>query len=138
VNETDATELVTGLYDCWYSKLVHFAVRTTENYALAEDLSQDAFMQLYLALRAGQNIEHPKAWTLCVLRRAMIKRMKDRLRFEVIEDMEAAGRLPTHNSGQYGLADIQSLFSTLSSREEEVLLLRLEAMKYRKRVVCPC
>jgi RNA polymerase sigma-70 factor (ECF subfamily) len=132
VSENDATELVTELYDRWYTKLVHYAVRTTENYALAEDLSQDAFMQLYLALRAGKEIEHPKAWTLCVLRRAMSKRMKDRFRYEEIEEAEAADRLPSKNSSQFDLTDIQALLSILSSREEEVLLLRLEAMKYRE------
>ena len=71
MNENDAGELVTALYDRWFTKLVAFAARATESHELAEDLAQDSFMQLYLAVRAGKDIEHPKAWTLCVLRRAM-------------------------------------------------------------------
>jgi DNA-directed RNA polymerase specialized sigma24 family protein len=71
VNEDNATDLVTGLFDRWYMSLVRYAVRMTANYDLAEDLAQDTFMQLYQALRAGKNIEHPKAWTICVLRRTM-------------------------------------------------------------------
>jgi RNA polymerase sigma-70 factor (ECF subfamily) len=132
VNEHDATELIAGLYDRWYIKLVHYAVRTTENYPMAEDLSQDAFLQLYQALRAGKEIEHPKAWTLCVLRRTMVRRMKERTRYEALEEFEADGKRPPERSYQADLVDIAALLSVLSPREEEVLLLRLEAMKYRE------
>jgi DNA-directed RNA polymerase specialized sigma24 family protein len=59
VNENDATDLVTALFDRWYMSLVRYALRTTENYDLAEDLAQDTFMQLYQALRTGKSIEHP-------------------------------------------------------------------------------
>ena len=132
VNENDATELVTALYDRWYTKLVAFAARATENYALAEDLVQESFMQLYLAVRAGKDIEHPKAWTLCVLRRAMSRRMRERFRCDSLDEAEQAGRLPMTIPKRLALSDIRSLLSMLSAREEEVLLLRLEAMKYRE------
>jgi RNA polymerase sigma-70 factor (ECF subfamily) len=132
VNENDATELVTALYDRWYTKLVAFAARATESYALAEDLVQESFIQLYLAVRAGKDIEHPKAWTLCVLRRAMNRRMRERFRWDSLDEAEQAGRLPITMPKPLALSDIRSLLSTLSAREEEVLLLRLEAMKYRE------
>jgi DNA-directed RNA polymerase specialized sigma24 family protein len=77
VNENDATDLVAALFDRWYMSLVRYALRTTANYELAEGLAQETFMQLYQALRTGTNIEHPKAWTICVLRRAMSRRMRD-------------------------------------------------------------
>ena len=132
VNENDATELVTALYDRWYTKLVAFAARATESYELAEDLAQESFMQLYLAVRAGKDIEHPKAWTLCVLRRAMSRRMRERFRCDSLDEAEQAGRLPMTIPKRLALSDIRSLLSMLSAREEEVLLLRLEAMKYRE------
>jgi RNA polymerase sigma-70 factor (ECF subfamily) len=132
VNENDASELVTALYDRWFTKLVAFAARATESHELAEDLAQDSFMQLYLAVRAGKDIEHPKAWTLCVLRRAMNRRMRERFRCDSLDEAEQAGRLPITIPKRLALSDIRSLLSTLSAREEEVLLLRLEAMKYRE------
>jgi RNA polymerase sigma factor (sigma-70 family) len=132
VNENDASDLVTTLYDRWYMSLVRYALRSTENYEVAEDLAQDTFIQLYQALRAGKNIEHPKAWTLCVLRRAMNRQMKDRTRFEQLEEAEIAGETLTDMPGFFGPVDILTLLSVLSPREEEVLLLRLEAMKYRE------
>jgi RNA polymerase sigma factor (sigma-70 family) len=128
VNENDATDLVAGLFDRWYMSLVRYALRTTANYELAEDLAQETFMQLYQALRAGKNIEHPKAWTVCVLRRAMCRCMQDRTPHEPFDEEIAGGSV---NEVQTSL-DLRSLLSVLSPREKEVLLLRLESLKYRE------
>lgn len=132
VNENDANELVTALYDRWYMSLVRYALRSTENYEFAEDLAQETLMQLYQALRAGKDIRHPKAWSLCVLRRAMNRQLNERSRFEQLEGVEIARETPSEMPGVFALADILALLSVLSQREEEVLLLRLEAMKYRE------
>jgi len=129
VNENDATNLVTALFDRWHMSLVRYALRTTANYELAEDLAQDTFMQLYQALRAGKNIEYPKGWTICVLRRAMNRQMKDQPIHEPLDELEiVAESIP----GVSDLTAIRNLLSVLSPREEEVLLLRLEALKYRE------
>lgn len=129
VNENDATDLVTALFDRWYMSLVRYALRTTANYELAEDLTQETFMQLYQTLRAGKNIEHPKAWTIRVLRRAMSRYMQDRHPHEPLDELEIAGNTVNDLSS---ILDIRSLLSVLTPREEEVLLLRLEALKYRE------
>jgi RNA polymerase sigma-70 factor (ECF subfamily) len=129
VNESDATDLVTALFDRWYVPLVRYALRTTSNYELAEDLAQDTFMQLYQALRTGKRIEHPKAWTICVLRRAMNRQIKDRNLHEQLDEADLPGEPAIEISR---LAEIRSILSVLSPREEEVLLLRLEALKYRE------
>ena len=129
VNESDAADFVTALFDRWYMLLVRYGLRTTANYELAEDLAQDAFMQLYQALRAGKEIEHPKAWTICVLRRNMYKQIKDRNLQEQLDETDIPGEAATEISR---LAEIRGLLSVLSPREEEVLLLRLEALKYRE------
>jgi RNA polymerase sigma factor (sigma-70 family) len=129
VNESDATDLVAALFDRWYVPLVRYALRTTSNYELAEDLAQDTFMHLYQALRTGRRIEHPKAWTICVLRRAMNRQMKDRSLHEQLDEADLPGEPAAEISR---LAEIRSLLSVLSPREEEVLLLRLEALKYRE------
>jgi RNA polymerase sigma-70 factor (ECF subfamily) len=129
VDEIEATNLVTALFDRWYMPLVRYALRSTATYDLAEDLAQDAFMQLYQALRSGKSIEHPKAWTLCVLRRAVTRQLQERFQYEQLDELEVAQRFPGEG---VGLSPIQDLLCLLSRREEEVLLLRLEAMKYRE------
>jgi RNA polymerase sigma-70 factor (ECF subfamily) len=129
VNETDATALVTELFDRWYTPLVRYAIRSMAAHDHAEDLVQDVFMQLYQALRSGKCIEYPKAWTLSVLRRAVSRQLQERFRFEQLDDLEIAHVWPEEVAD---LSTVQTLLSLLSRREEEVLLLRLEAMKYRE------
>jgi len=129
VNETDATTLVTELFDHWYTPLVRYALRSTAAHDQAEDLVQDVFMQLYQALRSGKCIEYPKAWTLCVLRRAVNHKLRERYHYEQLDEQEIAPVLPEDG---FDASTIQGLLSLLTRREEEVLLLRLEAMKYRE------
>ena len=129
MTEADATNVVTGLFDRWYTQLIRYVVSVTGCSDHAEDLVQDAFMQLYQSLRAGKDIEHPKAWTLCVLRRAVIRQMQERSRFEQLDDLDIAQNWFEERTDA---ATIRSLLGLLSPREHEVLLLRLEAMKYRE------
>jgi len=59
----------------------------------------------------------------------MNRQLKNHVPHEPLDDLEIAGEGPTDLSL---LGDIRSLLSLLSPREEEVLLLRLEAFKYRE------
>ena len=129
LNENDATGVVTALFDRWYIPLVRYALRSVGKYDLAEDLVQDVFTQLYQALRSGKDIEHPKAWTLCVLRRTVNRALQERFRFDQLDELELARSLPDE---VVDISSIQRLLGLLSRREEEALLLRLEAMKYRE------
>jgi RNA polymerase sigma factor (sigma-70 family) len=129
MDETDATILVTGLFDRWYTQLIRYVVGATGGSDFAEDLVQDVFMQLYQILRSGKDIEHPKAWTLCVLRRAVIRQMQEQSRFEQLDEIEIAQNWLDEGTDA---SAIQNLLRLLSPREQEVLLLRLEAMKYRE------
>lgn len=129
MDETEATELVAALFGRCYMQLVRYATRALADHGLAEDLVQEAFMQLYGALRSGKCIHYPKAWAMCVLRRAVNRYVQERFDHEQLEDYEA---IPTfdHESNCFSL--LADYLCVLSRREEEVLLLRLEAMKYRE------
>ena len=129
MDEIEATELVAALFDRCYTQLVRYAVRSLTRHDLAEDLVQDAFMQLYGALRSGKCTHYPKAWALCVLRRAVNRHVQERFDHEQLEDYEHIRTLD-HESACLSL--IADYLCVLSRREEEVLLLRLEAMKYRE------
>ena len=88
MDEIEATELVAALFDRCYTQLVRYAVRSVTEHDLAEDLVQDVFMQLYGALRSGKCIHYPKAWAMCVLRRAINRHVQDRFDHEQLEDYE--------------------------------------------------
>jgi RNA polymerase sigma factor (sigma-70 family) len=129
MDESAATLVVTGLFARWYTQLIRYVVSATGSHDIAEDLVQDVFMQLYRILRSGKDIEHPKAWTLCVLRRAVVRQMQERSRFEQLDGIEIAQNWLDEG---IGASAVQNLLKVLSPREQEVLLLRLEAMKYRE------
>ena len=109
------------------------------HFSSRDGLVQVTFMQLYKELRRGKKINHPKAWSLCVLRREIGKHVRTHLRtsrsHEQLE-VEAMDALPGDLSwaSQPGieLDDLTKLFSVLTQREEEVLLLRMEPLKYRE------
>jgi RNA polymerase sigma factor (sigma-70 family) len=127
-------------FQVWYPHLLRYVCRFAPCRATAEDVVQDVFLDLYKALGAGQTIEFPKAWTLRVARRKCAD-LRSRpfdldQSHESLEVLEALG-----NGGEHPAAaldsnlDIERLrgcLSVLTDREEQVLLLRLEAMKFRE------
>jgi RNA polymerase sigma-70 factor (ECF subfamily) len=133
VGQAEASELVHTLFGCWYPTLVRYAFRATGSLEISEDLVQETFMLLYRALREGQTIDNPKGWTVCVVRRQIGKHMRNHRRNESLDVLDTlpAGRVePEAMESDRDVAT--KLFSVLTRREEEVILLRMQAMKYRE------
>lgn len=137
MSSAEASELVHSLFGCWYPTLVRYALRATGRRDAAEDIVQEAFMLLYKALRQGQGIDNPKGWTLCVVRRQIGKQRRtigrDLYRHDSLDVLEylPEGRqepdLPEPDPDE-----ASQLLGLLSPREAEVLMLRMQAMKYRE------
>lgn len=133
----EATALVTDLFESSYSMFVRYAVRATGRLDSAEDLVQEALMALYRTVREGTEVESPKAWTFCVIRRLISKQIRTHQRktslhesLSVLDDLPAG--LAMVDPTAPGLDDVTKLFSVLTRREEEVTMLRMTAMKYRE------
>ena len=131
----DASEIVDALFASWYGSLVRYGVKATGSLDLAEDLAQEAFLQLYQELRKGKTIEYPKAWTLSVVRRTISKQVRSyggtneqQITFETLEVLRSTA-FSSRSEAEWD--EVAHLFSLLTRREEEVLLLRMEALKYR-------
>jgi len=129
MDRQQASDLVTSLYESWYSALVRYACRVTGSSAAAQDAVQQSFMALYRALVQGQQIAYPKAWTLCVLRREMAANWEESADTEPLGDLNdcTLAQVDPERHGE----DIPKLLSYLTPREQEVLMLRMEAYKYR-------
>jgi len=123
---------VSRLFDGWYGLLVSYATRLTGQSSLAEDVVQEAFYLLYRELASGKEIENEKAWTFCVVRREIGRQVYRRRKHEVsLEAPELKhSRLLQEAPADY--EDLAGLFSLLSPREEEVLLLCMETLKYKE------
>jgi RNA polymerase sigma factor (sigma-70 family) len=124
-------------FEVWYPHLLRYVCRFAPCRSTAEDVVQEVFLDLYKALMAGQRIEFPKAWTMLVARRKCGE-LRDRpfdldRSHETMETLENFGENPTATF--HSNLDIQRLrgfLSALTEREEQVLLLRLQAMKFRE------
>ncbi len=132
-----AKDLVSGLFAEWYGPLVRYALRATGSFETAEDVVQASFAELYRALLEGKPVENPKGWTLCVVRREIVDRLREEKRhggaFLTLSAAEnVAGAASAPDVGGWEEVNLTSLLSGLSAREEEVLLLRAQALKYRQ------
>lgn len=113
--------------------LVRYACRLTNHTALAQDAVQDSFMQLYRALESGKEIHNPKGWTLCVVRREIGKQLRNYGLREVSYDgWRLAGPRAERPDLFLEYDEVAKILSQLSPREQEVMLLRMESLKYRE------
>lgn len=129
-----ATRVVRGVFDEWYPTLVRYAWRASRSMEQAEDAAQTAFLEYFRALQAGQAIAHPKAWLLAVAKRELQKTYA-RLGREAasageLDWLAAVAAPPAHEA--FDQDRMLGLLSVLTPREEEVVLLRLDSLKYRE------
>ena len=106
---------------------MRYAWRATGDFGAAEDIAQEAFLALYREFRRGTEIHNARAWVLCVVRRKIVKSVRART-WDSLDEVES---LPAPEP-DVEIDSVTSLLSVLSPREEEVLLLRLSALKYRE------
>lgn len=128
--------LVGELYQSWYPSLLSYAYRSVGSMATAEDLVQDTLLLLCSELKKGAAIRNPKGWTLTVLRHQIAKRAERErergLEYDSDEIERMAGPSPGGDAAVSLLAsdELSHLLSFLTRREEEIVLLRLEGLKY--------
>jgi len=136
VDEQVATERILALYDSLCGPLLRYAIRSCGSPDVAEDIVQEVFMRLYRTLREGQRVDNPRAWAFAVVRREIGKWATEPLGRAAMQPLEILDSLPAGNSAPDMRAiersELERLFGVLTHREEEVLLLRLGALKYRE------
>lgn len=133
MSPADAKVAVQSLFNDWYPKLLRYAWRSAGSLEQAEDVVQTAFLEYYKALSAGQSILHARAWLLCVAKRELLKANARRGR-----EQSVAREVDWLNAVDVPVAEVAfahdemlQLLKVLTPREEEVVLLRLESMKYK-------
>lgn len=138
MNQADASALLEQCFDGWYSALLRYAHSLTGDLSLAEDMVQDVYLRLYRELRQGFLIENPKAWMFGVLRNDLSKVWRNDRRMRAVSDddidrlSDAVPPMELDSSLDADSDDIQRLFSVLTRREQEVMVLRLASLKYRE------
>jgi RNA polymerase sigma-70 factor (ECF subfamily) len=136
MNEQQALDVVNRLYESWYSTMVRYATRACGRADTAKECVQEAFLLLYQRIRYGEEIDNPKAWTFAVVRRRACMEIR---RESVLDSIDQSSELleslaapePAFFDADWE-HEADRLFAVLSQREEEVVLLRLQALKYRE------
>ncbi|MSV27686.1 MAG: sigma-70 family RNA polymerase sigma factor [Bryobacterales bacterium] len=138
MNESSANRLVSSLFDDWYRSLLFYVCRLAASREDAEDVIQEAFLLLYRACRSGREIVNAKGWTLRVTRRLLWKRMREMASDRVVPgsaewlDLLPSGTGDPEKPLLASEDDLWAALSILTPRELEVVLLRLEGLKYRE------
>jgi len=133
----EALSLIDALYESWYPALVRYGIRLSGMREVAEDAAQESFMALWREYREGSVIRNPKGFTLLVTRNQIATRLRDRrLHAEIDLPPESLEALPSPEIPplQHLEEDeeIDRFLSVLTPREAEVVLLRLQGLKYRE------
>jgi RNA polymerase sigma-70 factor (ECF subfamily) len=132
----EAAELIDALFGDWGPNLVRYAYRVTRSREIAEDLVQEVFMALYRDLVSGKRIDNVKGWTLNAVRNQISKQARYRERHrEELQPHERMDLMPSAQpfaAGEEEQGDIGDMLRVLTRREEEVILLRMQALKYRE------
>jgi RNA polymerase sigma-70 factor (ECF subfamily) len=125
---------VNSLFDHWYEALVRYATGLTGRVEVAEDIVQETFYQLYRQLAAGKVIDSDRAWTFSVVRRHVIRHFAQptfrEVSFTSPEFLENSVSLFSDCKEEE--EDLARHFNVLTKREEEVLRLCMESLKYRE------
>ncbi len=132
-----AAALVNDLFETWAPCLYRYAYRLCRSAELSDDFVQEAFLALYRELCAGRKVESPKAWTLSVVRHGLANwRRGNRRHPEELTPNEDFDLIPVCRDEppgeENGNDDIDVLLASLTPREEEVVLLRMQSLKYRE------
>lgn len=128
-----AASVVAELFDSSYPGLVRYAFWAGRSLELAEDVVQQALVELYQELCRGERISDPKCWTIAFIRKRMQRhRRAQRQRREELISYAALDAFPASEAQAEALLELDELLSALSTREQEVILLRLQTLKYRE------
>ncbi len=141
-----AERLVETLFAAWAPFLARYALQMTGSQEAADDAVQEAFLALYRDLRNGKFIRDPRSWTFGAVRNQIRKRTETLMhRSENLVSVETLDRFAAEPHWPDVAAaprwqdfpsatgdDLDSTLSVLTVREREVVLLRMQSLKYRE------
>jgi RNA polymerase sigma-70 factor, ECF subfamily len=108
----------------------------------AEDITQEAFMQLYKVMQQGQQIDNPRSWLFRVSHNLAINSIKtqqfiaplDDLKWDdICQKLPDPGMNPEMRAQKFeDFAAIHEAMKRLSLQERQCLNLRAEGLRYRE------
>src|SRR6266508_2623432 len=110
---------VTGYFEQWREPVYRYVVAAFGNSAQAEDVTQEAFLQLYRCLHAGQSIRNVRAWVFRVAHNLAVNQIKSQQFITPLDDET--------------WAEVRRLYQDTSpTPEQKCLHLRTKGLRYRE------
>jgi RNA polymerase sigma factor (sigma-70 family) len=132
--QPDPDQTICSLFQECAESLFRYAFRLTRLPEASDDLVQEAFLSLYVELRRGREMTNPRAWMLGLISHKAARIFKEsRL---LTTDPQTVDSLTASQSTSVpwdvSEDELIPLLDLLSPREVEVVLLRLQSLKYRE------
>ena len=135
---TAERQLVTDLYADYQTKIYQYVVMIGCAPDSAQEITQEAFLRLYMVLRAGKKVEHPRAWVYRVAHNLAFDAAGCRAREAVLSDALVEKLASRDRGAEQALLErewqdgFQAEFQNLSRQQRLCLELRAEGLRYRE------
>ncbi|MBV9490974.1 MAG: sigma-70 family RNA polymerase sigma factor [Verrucomicrobia bacterium] len=136
------TERVSALYEIHRDRIYGFLIRKGLNATIAQELTQDVFVDLFLALEKGTPIESEQRWLYAVAGRTALdhwRHQRYRMRVEFDSDSSAAADVPSSEPTPEAQAEHKQQLSrvaaglrNLSKEQRLCIQLRAQGLRYRE------
>jgi RNA polymerase sigma-70 factor (ECF subfamily) len=118
-----------ALFEAYYRPLASFLFRMLDDAQLAQDITQDCFVKLHLAMKSGQSLENVRAWLYRVATNAALDERRRRRRITWLPLLASSDRQETEYldpEDQVALRDrLQRVLEGISPNLTACLLLHL-------------
>jgi RNA polymerase sigma-70 factor (ECF subfamily) len=129
----DPRAVVDSLFQEWAEVLFRHAYRLTRSREVADDLVQEAFLSFYIELRRGTAVRSPRGWMFGLVANQAARLFRNSRRWDQSSDAVEFLPAQAEETDEGASTDeLMPLLKLLSPRETEVVLLRLQSLKYRE------
>ena len=138
----DLRARVSGLYEAHRDAIYRFLLRQGLNPTIAQEITQDVFVDLFVSLQKGTQIDSEPAWLYVVAARAAVdywRREHRPIWVELDSNPKMTANLPSREATpeeestyRQRLARIANGLQRLPQRQRLCLELRMQGMRYRK------
>jgi RNA polymerase sigma-70 factor (ECF subfamily) len=133
---------VTAFFEQWRDPVYRYLVAAFGHASEAEEVTQDAFLQLYRCLREGQTIKNVRAWVFRTAHNLAINRIKSQQFVELLDDdswealrgsLRDGSPSPEQNAlQQERFETLRAAVARLTPVERQCLHLRTKGLRYRE------
>jgi RNA polymerase sigma-70 factor (ECF subfamily) len=129
---------VAALYVIAREGVIRYLIASGIDPHAAADVTQDAFLRFYTALRDGEEIEQPRAWVYKVARNLAINTAKRDAKYSALTAALEAGFVSPESTTEVQMIDrewregFRDAIEHLSERQRLCLELRTQGLRYRE------